>query len=410
MSRLLFNLHEALAALRRQRLRAGLTLLIIGFGVMAIVGVLTSIDSVKYYLMSSFSTLGANTFRVQNREGRIRMRGRGQQADFPAITYREARAFQQRMQGVAVVSLSYPTAMPVRVRYRQHTTNPNVFVQGADPAFLQVQTYQLALGRFITPEDLAEHRAVAVLGWAVYQRLFGTGSGGLGQAVQVGSHQYRVVGVFAEKGSGFGSQGDKVAVIPLSTALAHYPGQSTEVSVYVPSAPQLAAVAEAARGHMRRVRRLHPTREDNFAIVKSDAFIDSLLRNLRILTWSATAIAVITLLGAGVGLMNIMLVSVSDRTMEIGLRKSLGATRAAIRQQFLTEAVVICQLGGLVGIGLGLGMAALVGMAMGTAFVLPWGWILLSIGLCLLVGILSGYYPARRAARLDPIEALRQGS
>lgn len=401
-------IREALSAIGKNRLRAGLTISIIGFGIMAIVGVLTSIDSVKYFMQSSFSTMGANTFKVDNEEGRMRMHGRGRQKDFRPIKYAEAQAFQQRMAGVAAVSLSSMSPIPVEVRYLSRVTNPNIFVVGTDPQYLTTNTYTIAEGRFITHEDVTNGAKVVVIGDGVRQKLFPTTSP-IGQQIAVGKNQYRIVGLFVSKGSGFGSQGDKIVAVPLSTILADYPSSSAniDISVYVPQADRLEAVSQIARGIMRLIRKRPAGKPDDFLIVKSDSFVESLFNNLRILTWSATAIALITLLGAGVGLMNIMLVSVTDRTMEIGLRKSLGATRNAIRMQFLTEAVVICQLGGVVGILLGLAIAAAVGGVMGAPFEIPWNWILLSLVLCFGVGMLSGYYPARKAARLDPIEALR---
>jgi putative ABC transport system permease protein len=401
---------EALRAIRANRLRAGLTILIIAFGIMAMVGVLTSIDSIKFWMRNSFSTMGANTFKLQSYAGNLRIGRRSQFTSFPAITLTQALAFQQAMPGLATVSLSSTTPLPLEAKYGSRITNRNLFLTGTDVQFLRTQSYTIDQGRFLTQDDLDQLRKVCVVGDAVVQKLF-PGEDPLGKVLYVGGKQYRIVGVFAEKGTAFGSRGDKVVVIPLSTILADFPSasRSIEVSAYVPDAAKLDAAMDEARGVFRLVRRLHPAAPDNFAVVKSDSFVDNLMSNLQILTFSATAIALITLLGASVGLMNIMLVSVSDRTMEIGLRMSLGAPRRAILQQFLTEAVVICQLGGVLGILLGLGIAALVGAAMGTGFFMPWNWILLSLVICFVIGILSGLYPARKAARLDPIEAVRQG-
>ncbi|MBX3101341.1 MAG: ABC transporter permease [Bacteroidetes bacterium] len=401
---------EALRAIRSHRLRAGLTILIIAFGIMAIVGVLTSIDSIKYWMRNSFSTMGANTFKVQSYEGSLRIGRRNTFTTFPPVTLSQAREFQERMRGIALVSLSSSGGMPLEAKYGHLVTNRNLFLVGTDPQYLRTQSYTVAEGRFLTADDLDQLRKVCVIGAAARQKLF-PGQDPLGKDIQIGGKQYRVIGVFAEKGTAFGSQGDKIVVIPMSTILADFPSasRSIDVSAYAEDATRLDAIIQEARGVFRLVRRLHPAAPDNFAVVKSDSFVDSLMSNLQILTLSATAIALITLLGASVGLMNIMLVSVSDRTMEIGLRKSLGATRRAILQQFLTEAVIICQVGGILGILLGLGLGALVGIAMGTAFFMPWNWIFLSLFICFLIGIFSGLYPARKAARLDPIEALRQG-
>ncbi|MCS7074585.1 MAG: FtsX-like permease family protein, partial [Bacteroidia bacterium] len=205
------------------------------------------------------------------------------------------------------------------------------------------------------------------------------------------------------------SGGDKVVYLPLSTVFKDYPipSGSITINVYVDDPHQLEAAEEAAMALFRLVRKLKPWQENNFAISKSDSFIDSLMDNLRILTWSATAIAIITLFGASIGLMNIMLVSVTERTKEIGLRKALGATPRQILIQFLTEAITICQLGGILGSMLGIAMGNAIGNLLKIDFMIPWAWIILSFAICFLVGLISGFYPARKAALLDPIEALR---
>jgi putative ABC transport system permease protein len=231
----------------------------------------------------------------------------------------------------------------------------------------------------------------------------------VGQDIFVGKRRYRVVGVLEEKGSSFGSGMDRVIAIPITTGimLAGAEVPSLGLSIYVEQSEQLPAMMALTAAYFRNIRRLRPEDPDDFATAASSSFVENLMENLAILTISATIIAVITLFGAAVGLMNIMLVSVTERTREIGVRKALGATSRNILMQFLIEAVTITQLGGVVGILLGVAIGNAVGFYLGTPFFVPWIWVGLAIAICFVVGIVSGIYPARKAAQMDPIESLR---
>jgi len=405
------NIGEALRAIRGSGTRAVLTILIIGFGIMSMVGVLTSIDGVKFWLRKSFSTLGANTFILQNVESNVRIGGRRKlQQDFPPVEYREAlRLKQDLQQQLGVLANIRTTASFASVGgFESKRTNNNLRVIGTDENFLAVEAYEIAEGRALSLDDIEQRRNVALIGHELKVKLFPDQSP-IDHYIRLDRNRYRVVGLLKEKGTSFGSAGDKACMVPITTVQSDYPSgsRSFEVNVYVANAAQMSAVAEQTAGLFRLIRRLRPVEPDNFAVVMSDSFVNDLMNNLKVLTFSATLITIITLFGASIGLMNIMLVSVTERTMEIGLRKAMGATRRHIQIQFLTEAVTICQLGGLLGIALGIGIGNGVGYLLDTDLLVPWPWVLLGIVVCFVVGIAAGIYPARKASLLDPIDALR---
>ena len=220
---------------------------------------------------------------------------------------------------------------------------------------------------------------------------------------------YKVIGVYDKVGTSSMSGGDKIVVVPISTLRNHYKYiRSLMLNAYVEDASRMDYYMDEARGQFRLTRKLRPSQPDNFSVTKSDAFVENFMENMQVLTISAQVIALITLLGASVALLNVMLVSVTERTNEIGLRKAMGATRNSIMLQFLIEAIVICQLGGLLGIALGLGIGNIIStQAFNSSLVVPWTWLFIGLFACFLVGIGAGLYPARKAAKVDPIESLR---
>ncbi|MCS6985341.1 MAG: ABC transporter permease [Leptospiraceae bacterium] len=404
------NVRQALEAIAANRLRAFLTILIIATGIMAIVGVLTSIDGIKYWMRRTFSTLGANAFKIEHRATQVRIGGvqRERKKENPVITYLQAKALAERLCSLATINIRAVGNFAAIVQYGSRKTNNNISVIGTDENFLAAQGYEVVLGRSLSMQDIEQRQAVAVIGHAVKEKLFPYGSP-LNQIIQVDRHFYKVVGVLKEKGTAFGSPGDKVCMIPITTLLKDYsePNRSFTINVVVDNLHEMPTLIDQAVIAFRIIRHLKPRQPNNFEVVLSDSFVNNLLENLKILTLSATLIAAISLFGASVGLMNIMLVSVTERTMEIGLRKALGATRRQILFQFLTEAITIGQLGGILGIILGLAIGNVIGYWLQSGFLIPWLWIGLSFVICLGVGIISGIYPARKAALLDPIEALR---
>ncbi len=383
--------------------------MIIAFGITAIVGVLTAIDSVEYSLRSTFSTMGSNSFRVVNRRSAIVIGHRRRIKRYPPISYREARLLADKLREEGIVaSVKATVSFGARIVFKNKKTTPNINIVGVDERFPETEAYQLAQGRFISLTDVLYASKVAVIGSAVKEQLF-PNTNPVGHRLVVGKKQYRVIGVLEERGTAFGSSGDKVIFVPISAGRKDFVKREPSyiINVTVPVIEEMQSAIDKTVAFFRIIRRLKVRDKDNFAISLSSSFISDLMENLRILTWSAIGISVITLLGAIVGLMNIMLVSVTERTREIGIRKALGATPRAIALQFLVEALLIGQFGALLGTIIGITLGNIMSVLLESPFIIPWQWLLLAIVLCIIVSLIAGVYPARKAAKSDPIEALR---
>lgn len=406
------NIEIAFNAIWSNLLRAVLTLLIIAFGIMALVGILTSIDAIKSSMANNLASMGTNTFNIirkgtglgGGRHGRRRRVGQ-------KITFKQAISFKDKYKYPAVVSVSALGSSASVVKHQSFETDPTTIVYGGDENYINVAGYQLEVGRNFTANESIAGRNIVILGSVVAQKLFPNYSIAniVGKSISIRNIQFLVVGVLEEKGSSMTFNGDKMVIVPLQTLKKYFGAQtnSYNLSVMVSDAMAINPAMSEAEGVFRRVRKISVSEESDFEMEKSDGLITLIVDNTATLQMAAIFIGLITLLGAAIGLMNIMLVSVTERTREIGICKSLGATRRTILVQFLVEAVVICQLGGLVGIVLGIIAGNWVTFMVGGNFVIPWGWISLGFSLCFVVGIISGLYPAVKASKLDPIEALR---
>lgn len=419
-SRDIFSL--AYRSVSANRLRAGLTIAIIAFGIMALVGILTAIDSMKGSIYSSFANMGANSFSIQSRALKIHI-GRGDSvkkgnkkvkvktsnSNVP-ITYAEASAFKKRFTFPASVSLSMVATQGATVYRAQKKTNPNVRVIGGDENYLQLSNYELQDGRNLNQLDVESGRNVVIIGDDVAKKLFGDNRKHvINTTIRVGNVRYRIVGVLAAKGSGGFMNADNVVITTVNNTrrIFERPNASYNVGVSVKDITRMEAAVGEATGLLRIIRHLHLNEEDNFYISKSDSIAEMLFSSLSKVTIAAAIIGFITLFGSAIGLMNIMLVSVAERTREIGVNKALGATSNVIRRQFVYEAIIISVLGGLLGVFLGMMVGNLVSVLLKTGFIVPWLWITVGILLCAAVGLISGIYPAIKASRLDPIVALR---
>jgi putative ABC transport system permease protein len=406
---LLENIKIAITAIRSQSLRTFLTIMIIAIGIMALVGILTAIDVIKDGISSNFTTMGANTFNIRNRGSNIRIGGGRKKVQvFQNITFEQATKFKEEFKFPSWTSISCVASGAAIVKTNELKTNPNITVFGGDENYMITSGYELESGRNFSQQELVSGANVVLIGNEIKINLFKKVSP-INKEVFIGGHKVKVIGVLKEKGSSFGFGGDKIVILPVKNARNYFgTAEMSFVINVLASAPELidATVGEAT-GLFRRLRKLGATDMQNFEVTKSDNLSIMLIDNLKYVTVAATLIAIITLVGAAIGLMNIMLVSVTERTREIGVRKAIGATSKTIRNQFLIEAIVICQLGGMFGIFLGIAMGNAVSFFFNQGFIVPWGWMIMAAILCFIVGLLSGLIPAIKAAKLDPIDALR---
>ncbi|MCE6991798.1 ABC transporter permease [Dyadobacter sp. CY323] len=407
------NIDEGLRSIQSNLLRTVLTGLIIAIGITSLVGILTAIEGIQSSVNSSFADLGANTFTVRNRyEDDFFSRGRRSKT-YPTISYRQARLFSDKFKAsyTAISSLSTDIAGAVQVNYQSTKTNPNCSVVATDEQFLVIKGYKIDEGRNIDKNDLENSLNVAVLGQEVARKLFVRVSPINKEITFMGS-RYKVIGVLQKKGSlGGDNDADRIIVVPIESGRALAANRSLAYSVTA-SAPNVTdgdMIVEEARGIMRRIRADPLGKEDSFEIDRADAMAKDFEEVSSYLRIGGFGIGIITLLGASIALMNIMLVSVTERTREIGIRKSLGATPRVIRFQFLIEAIVVCILGGIGGLFLGIIIGNVISNSISSeaTFVVPWLWMAMGIAVCVFVGVISGIYPAIKASRLDPIEALR---
>lgn len=404
------NINISLTAIRSHLLRTILTILIIAFGIMALVGILTATDSIKYFLTQNFSMMGANTLTIRNRTMNIHMGGQqNKEKRYEPITFNQAKEFKERFVFPAFTSVFTRATGVATLKYGTNKTNPNVGVMGIDENYLITSGDEVESGRNFTVNDIEYGFSSVILGSALINDLFKNKEDPVGKIVSIGPGKFRVIGVLKSKGSSMGFSGDRACFIPVTNVRTNFPrpNMSFAINIMAKRPDLVDAASGEATALLRSIRKVPVGLEDTFEITRSDNIAKMLIENIKYVTMAATLIGFITLLGAAIGLMNIMLVSVTERTREIGIRKAIGATRRVIRNQFLVEAIVIGQLGGLLGIFLGILVGNVISLLIGSAFIVPWLWIVTGVLLCFGVALMSGIIPARKAANLDPIESLR---
>jgi putative ABC transport system permease protein len=410
---LLENIREAFRSIQSNLLRTVLTALIVSIGIMSLVGILTAIDAIKSSLTNTFASLGANSFELTAKGYNNRFRRGGVQGrTYPAISYLQARQYKERLGDDAQVGISAFITGATEVKAGGLKTNPNMQVVAGDENYLRIQSYNLEAGRSFSPSELEVGANVAIVGTEIKEKLFPDQSA-IDQYVFFLGQRFQIIGQLEASGSGMGGGGgaDRLVLIPLITGnqLPRQRALTFDIKTATTDPDNLNFIMGQATGIMRAVRGDRLGQEDSFEMERSDsavATLDSLSGNLRT---GGFIVGFITLLGASIALMNIMMVSVTERTREIGIRKALGATALQIRQQFLIEAIVICVMGGAFGILLGVagGNAISLFIPGGGSFLVPWLWMIVGLVICVSVGLASGYYPASKAAGLDPIESLR---
>jgi putative ABC transport system permease protein len=404
------NIQTAIGSVRSQKLRATLTVSIIAIGITALVGMITAVKCIERKLSEEFSRLGSNTFSIRSGNNARQGMRRGQSSkNVEVISYDQAKKFQELFQEDAIVSLSVFASATATVSRDGLKTNPNVSVLGCDENYFELSSYVLSDGRNFSSFELKDGANVMVCGADIAKELFKGGVSPIGQTVDVSGRSYVIVGVLKEKGNTFGFAGDNQCLIPLTNVRKTFGDENSEyqISVAVKSANQLQGATESAVEAMRVARADGPGKDNSFEVSMSNGLVEQLMGLISGITLGGICIGIITLISAGIGLMNIMLVSVTERTREIGVRKSIGASSKIIRQQFLIEAIFIGQIGGVIGIVLGVLVGNIVSLVIGVGFTIPWLWLLLGATISFIVSVASGYYPAKKASKLDPIEALR---
>ncbi len=397
----------AFASLSANKLRSSLTVLGIAVGVFSVIGVMTLINGMRSSVESGLNVLGANSFQISKfppmnfSDPWTRFRNRRD------INYPMAARFKDLLGDAAKVNLQINRG-GLTVNLRDRKTNPNVRMIGTDENYVTAFNFDVAVGRNLGADDVEYGRPVCLLGSDVAPKIF-PDEDGIGQLVRIGGQNYTVIGLLAPKGASFGGSPDNVVITPITRFLQIYgrSWRSLSLNVQAPSQADLADTQEKAIGAMRLVRGLAPEDINDFEVFSNESLIEAFNKIADIIAAGALIISAIALLASGVGVMNIMLVSVTERTKEIGIRKSIGAKQRNILMQFLAEAVALSLMGGIAGVLIGVVGGNTVAYLMNTAITFPLMWAGIGLAVCGGIGIIFGLYPAWKAARLDPIEALR---
>ena len=404
------SLLMALAAIRSSKLRSVLTMLGIVVGIFSIISVMTALSVLRNSIEQGMTQLGANTFQVQKfsmdfnttPEQRRKMRNRKN------ITYEQAIQVRDKASLAASVGIEGSDGGKI-VWWAGKKTNPNVEILGETIEGQETNDWTVAEGRGLIGQDNDMSRHVAVMGSAVVEKLFPAYVNPVGEAIRVDGGIYQIIGVYAKKGTSLGGNQDNFVVIPLSTYFQKYgrSNQSLHIMVKSPNQDVMDDAVEQVRGILRTARNVHPGEEDDFSYFSNDSLVKQFNDFTVYLRVGVLLVSCIALLAAGIGIMNIMLVSVTERTREIGIRKSIGAQKSDILSQFMIEAVILCEIGGAVGVFAGIAGGNVVSILTDSPAVIPWDWVVIGLVSCSLVGFVFGVYPAWKAANLDPIEALR---
>lgn len=403
------SIHMAIEAVRSNLLRTGLTLLSIAIGIFAIIGAGTAVSSLDTSVSTELTTLGQNTFALTQRPSLTFSRAqRRKYARRRDLTYSQAQELQARMTLPESIG-SVVSSEGLTIEASNLSTNPDVTLFGADPAYFATNDINVESGRALAEQDMLLNRPVAIIGPDVASALFPRGSA-LGATIRIRARSFTVIGVLQSKGAVLGRSQDNQVIIPISlylSAFADAERQSVKVYIKAPSLQALPATIDEAIGVLRSVRNVAPGADNDFEVETNESLTNQFSDFSKYLEFFGLASGIFALLAAGVGIMNIMLVSVKERTREIGVRKAIGARKSSIIQQFIIEAIVLCQFGGVLGVVLGIAGGSLLSAIIHLSLAIPWLWVAGSVVICTVLGIVFGLYPAWKAAQLDPIEALR---
>jgi putative ABC transport system permease protein len=404
------NIRIAFGSIKTQLLRTILTVLIIAIGITALVGILTVVTALENKISTNFASMGANTFNINQYESNVKNRGGNEREIInPIISYPEAVAFKNKYKyPLTETSLSFTATSNAEVKYLDQKTDPEITIVGVDEHFIGNSGLEINLGRSFNQFDIDNNTYSCIVG-SDFEKGLLKDINPIDKIISIRGARFKVIGVLKEKGSTFGNSQDLRVLIPIQVARSLFtaPNINYTMSVMVSKKEFLDDAVDNAISTMRRVRKLSPVRDNNFGVGRSDDLINRILGITKYLGYASWIISIITILGSSIALMNIMIVSVTERTREIGVRKALGAKRTTVATQFFIETLLIGQIGGLVGIILGLLVGFAFASGMGFPFVIPWMAIFAAFATSFMVAIVSGLYPAIKASKLDPIEALR---
>jgi len=404
------NIRIAFGSIKSSLLRTILTILIIAIGITALVGILSAVSALENTMSDNFSSMGANTFNIQRYEFEVRRGGGGERQKInPIISYTDVRKFEEKYTfPYTKTSISFVGTRRAEVKFENEKTDPEVTVIGVNEHFIQNSGLKIEDGRELNYFDITNNNNVCVIGADIRKALF-PDDRSVGKIISVRGVKFKVIGELETKGATFGNNQDLRVIVPIQNARSAFtnPRINYALSIMVDKEDMLEGAQEDAIVTFRNIRGLTPVEDNNFGLERSDDLINRIGSITGVLGTIAWVISIITIFGSSIALLNMMLVSVTERTREIGVRKALGAKRGTIAFQFFIETIIIGQLGGLLGILLGIGVGYLFAAIVDFIFVIPWVAMLWATGITFFIAVISGSYPASKAARLDPIESLR---
>ncbi len=403
------NVQIALNSIKTQLLRTILTIVIIGIGIWALVGILSAVKAMENTISSDFASMGSNTFNIQRYDFGVQTHGGAREKVNPIISYQNIREFVDIYEyPYTQTSISFTGTRSAEVKYENKKTDPEVQVYGINEHYLENSGTEVERGRNFNIFDVQNNNKVCIIGSDFLKNFF-VSEDPIGKTISIRGVKFKIVGLLESKGSTFGNNQDLKVLIPIQVARSIYtqPRINYTISIMVKDKALLDNAQDEAIITFRNIRGLNPLEENNFGMERSDDLINRIASITGVLETAGWIISIITILGSSIALMNIMLVSVSERTREIGVRKAMGAKNSTIATQFFIETIVIGQLGSILGIFLGIATGFAFSSFFDSEFSLPWIPMIWATIITFLVAVIAGSYPASKAAKLDPIESLR---